>query len=127
MQSKPQLLSWLVCDAVHVDPSTGKQTLLGVFANIRGRQFPLVHPCMVWYLVLNDVPAGRHRLRISMAEDATRPRPLIEREFESAGPVQRINLINEVRNLTFLRPGDYGLLIEVDDELLLATSLVVSE
>ncbi len=127
MQSKPQVLSWLVCDAVHVDPSTGKQTLLGVFANIRARQFPLTHPCMVWYLVLNDVPTGPHRLRISMTADATRPRPLIEREFESPGPLHRINLINEIRNLTFAAPGDYGLLIEVDDELLLATSLVVSE
>ncbi|MFH1496197.1 MAG: hypothetical protein ABII82_00090 [Verrucomicrobiota bacterium] len=126
MQSKPQVLSWLICDAVHVDPSTGKQTLLGVFSNIRARQFPFTHPMMVWYLVLNDVPSGKHRMRISMTDDATHPRPLIEREFESHGPLQRINLINEIRNLTFHRPGDYGLLIEVDDELLLATSLNIT-
>lgn len=126
MQSKPQVLSWLICDAVHVDPSTGKQTLLGVFSNIRARQFPLIHPFMVWYLILNDVPAGPHRMRISMTTDATQPRPLIEREFESPGPLHRINLINEIRNLTFPLPGDYGLLIEVDDELLLATSINVT-
>lgn len=51
--------------------------------------------------------------------------PLIERSFESPGPLQRINLINEIRNLTFPDPGEYSILIEVDEELILATSLTV--
>ncbi|MDF3058414.1 MAG: hypothetical protein K0R17_2629 [Rariglobus sp.] len=40
MQSTPQVLAWLTCDGVHVDPGTGKHTILGVFSNIRGRSFP---------------------------------------------------------------------------------------
>lgn len=126
MQSKPQVLAWLTCDGVHIDPATGKHTILGIFSNIRGRQFPVVHPFMVWFLTLSDVPAGKHKIRIAMGLDPTNLTPLIEREFESQGPLQRINLINEIRNLSFPKPGDYSLVIDVDDEPLLATSITVS-
>jgi hypothetical protein len=126
VQSKPQVLAWLTCDGVHIDPATGKHTILGVFSNIRGRQFPVVHPFMVWFLTITDVPAGKHKIRISMGLEPTNLSPLIEREFDSQGPLQRINLINEIRNLSFPKPGDYSLLIEVDEEPLLATNIVVS-
>jgi hypothetical protein len=126
VQSKPKLLCWLTCDGVHIDPGTGKHTILGVFSNIRGRQFPVTHPFMIWFLTLSDVPAGEHKIKISMGVDPTDMQPLIERPFASQGQLQRINLINEIRNLTFPQPGDYGIMIEVDDEPLLATSLTVS-
>ncbi len=127
VQSKPQVLTWLTCDGVHIDPATGKHTILGVFSNIRGRNFPLTHPFMVWFLTLCDVPKGEHTIRISMGVDPTNLKPLIERAFQSQGPLQRINLINEVRNLSFPTPGDYGIMIEIDDEPLLATNLQVSQ
>ncbi|MBI2513599.1 MAG: hypothetical protein HYV96_16665 [Opitutae bacterium] len=126
MQSKPQLLVWLTCDGVHLDPGTGKHTILGVFSNIKGRSFPVVHPYMVWFMTLTDVAPGKHRIKISMSLDPTRPTELIHREFESQSPVHRINLINELRNLTFQQPGDYSILIEVDDEPILATSMAVT-
>jgi hypothetical protein len=126
MHSTPQVLAWLTCDGVHVDPGTGKHTILGVFSNIRGRQFPVVHPFMVWFLTLSDVPSGQHKIKISLGLDATSPQSLIERDFESQSPLQRINLINEIRNLSFPHPGDYSIIIEVDDEPLLVTSITVS-
>ncbi len=126
MRSKPQVLVWITCDGVHIDPGTGKHTLLGAFSNIRARQFPVVHPFMVWFLTLCDVPAGEHRVRISFGLDPANTVPLIDRTFESQSPVQRINLINEIRNLTLGQPGDYSILVEVDEEPLLATSLIVS-
>ena len=125
MQSKPQLLVWLTCDGVHIDPATGKHTILGVFSNIRGREFPLVYPYMVWFMTLTDVTPGPHRLKISMGPEPTKMQPLLEREFASESPLQRINLINELGHLTFPRPGDYTINIEVDDEPLLSTSLTV--
>lgn len=127
MQSKPQVLVWLTCDGVHIDPATGKHTILGVFSNIVARQFPFVHPYMVWFLTVSDVQAGSHKIRISMGVDPTQMQPLIERPFESKSPLQRINLINEVRNLTFPAAGQYDLLIEIDDEPLLATNIQVTQ
>ncbi len=126
VHSKPQLLAWLTCDGVHLDPGTGKHTILGVFSNIHGPRFPVTHPHMVWFLTLTDCAPGTHTLKISMGLDPTNPQPLIERPFESQNPTHRINLINEIRNLAFPEPGDYALLIEVDDEPLLATNLTVS-
>lgn len=126
MQSKPQVLVWITCDGVHIDPSSGKHTILGVFSNIRARQFPVVHPFMVWFMTLSDVPQGEHKIKISLGLDPANATPIIDRKFESQSPLQRINLINEIRNLNFDRPGDYSLIIEVDDEPLLATNITVS-
>ena len=126
MHSKPQLLVWLTCDGVHIDPATGKHTILGVFSNIQARQFPVVHPYMVWFLTLTDVQPGKHKIKLSIGLSETNPAGLIEREFESQSPLHRINLINELRNLRFEQPGDYHILIEVDDEPILASSMAVS-
>lgn len=82
---------------------------------------------MVWFFTLSDVPEGKHVIRISMGLDPTNMQQLIERPFESKGRLQRINLINEVRNLGFNEPGDYGIIIEIDDDPLLATNLQVSK
>lgn len=125
MKSKAQLLAWVTCDATHIDPATGKHTILGVFSNIKAGKFPVTHPLMTWFLTLTDCSTGQHEVRISMGNDPTRMQPLIKRTFESPGPLQRINLINEIRNLTFPEPGEYSILIEVDDEPILATSLTV--
>ncbi|MDD3180694.1 MAG: hypothetical protein PHQ04_10125 [Opitutaceae bacterium] len=127
MHSKPQLLVWITCDGVHIDPASGKHTILGVFSNIKARQFPVVHPFMVWFLTLTDVQPGTHRIRMSIGLDPTSLAELFQREFESQSPLHRINLINELRNCRFERPGDYSILIEVDDEPILATSLTVSQ
>jgi hypothetical protein len=127
MQSKPQLLAWLTCDGVHIDPGSGKHTILGVFSNIKGHRFPLTHPFMVWFLTITDCAPGAHKIRISMGiNPATQLQPLLERPFESQSPLHRINLINEIRGLTFQQAGEYSILIEIDDEPLLATSLSVS-
>jgi hypothetical protein len=126
MQSKPQLLAWLTCDGVHIDPATGKHTILGVFSNIPAHRFPATHPFMVWFMTLTDCSAGPHKVRILLGLEPTRMQPLLERTFESPGPLQRINLINELCNLTFPEAGDYSILIEVDDEPILATSLAVT-
>ena len=126
VQSKPSLLAWITCDGVHIDPASGKHTILGVFSNIKARSFPVTHPYMVWFLTLTDVQPGVHKIRMSMGLDPTNPAELLHREFESQSPLHRINLINELRNLRFEQPGDYNIVIEVDDDPILATSLTVS-
>jgi hypothetical protein len=126
VQSKPQLLAWLTCDGVHIDPGSGKHTILGIFSNIQARQFPVTHPFMIWFLTISDVSPGQHALKISMGVEGTVPQQLLERPFESQSPLHRINLINEIRNLSFPGPGEYELLVEIDDEVLLATSLTVT-
>ena len=126
MHSKPQLLAWLTCDAVHIDPATGKHTILGIFSNIKASHFPVIHNHMVWFLTITDCAQGEHRMKISLGLDPTGLTPLIERPFESMSPLQRINLINEIRNLNFPVPGDYTIQIDIDDEAILVTNLTIS-
>ena len=126
MHSKPQLLAWLTCDAVHIDPATGKHTILGIFSNIKAAHFPVTHNHMVWFLTIADCAQGQHKMKISLGLDPTALSPLIERPFESQSPVHRINLINEIRNLNFPIPGDYTIQVDIDDEAILVTNLTVS-
>ena len=126
MQSKPQLLTWVTCDGVHIDPGSGKHTILGVFSNIHAQAFPFVHPFMIWFLTITDCSPGAHRLKISMGRENELLRPLLERPFESQSPLDRINLLNEVRDLPFPTAGEYALMIEIDDEPLLATNIVLT-
>jgi hypothetical protein len=126
MQSKPQLLAWMMCDGVHIDPGSGKHTILGVFSNIQARKFPVNHPFMVWFLTITDCAVGEHKLKILFGMDDTQLKPLLERPFASQSPAHRLNLINEVQNLQFPRAGEYSIVIEIDDEPLLATSITVT-
>jgi hypothetical protein len=126
VHSKPQLLAWLTCDGVHIDPNSGKHTILGIFSNIHGAQFPMVYPFMIWFLSITDCAPGNHRLKISMGFGNETPRQLLERPFAAQSPLDRINLVNEIVSLPFTRPGEYSLLIEIDDEPLLATGIVVT-
>ena len=126
MPVKPQLLTWIICDAVHIDPATGKHYLLGCFTNLRARQFPAIHPRMIWFLTLTDLTMGNHVLRLSYGIEMESIRTIVERPFRSQNPLDKINLINELHNIRFEEPGTYQILIEVDNEPLLVNSLVVS-
>ncbi len=127
MATKPQLLTWIICDSVHIDPATGKHYLLGCFSNLKAKEFPAVHRRMVWFLTLTDLHPGEHVLRLSYGLDMENIRKLLERPFESHNPLDKINLINELRNLRFDEPGNYQILIEVDDQPLLVNSLGVHQ
>lgn len=115
-----------MCDNVHIDPATGKHFILGIFSNVRAREFPTKHPRMIWFLTLTDVPVGQHTLGISFGLPMGEMKQLISRDFESKSPLHRLNLINDIQNLAFEEPGSYSIVIEVDNEIVLATSLGVS-
>lgn len=115
-----------MCDSVHIDPATGKHYLLGCFSNIRAQKFPVVHPRMVWFLTLTDLKPGTHRLKLSMGRTMENMKKLIERDFESKNPLHKVNLINEMRNLSFDETGEYLILIEVNDDPILVTSFAIS-
>ncbi len=125
MQSKPQLLCFATCDGVHLDPTSGKYYLLGMFSSLRAAQYPVVHPQMVWFISLADVSIGDHQLRLSLSLPGEVPIMQVERQFESKSPLHRIHLVNQLKNLRFEQAGDYAAAIEVDDEPILVTSFGV--
>ena len=56
----------MMCDGVHIDPTSGKHYLMGTFSSIRVRSFPALHRRTVWLLTLTDVPVESHQLKILM-------------------------------------------------------------
>jgi hypothetical protein len=84
---------------------------------------------MIWFLSFSDLTKGKHMLKISigipMAEDE--PRTIINREFDSPGPQHRINLINDIQRLKFETPGNYSILIEIDEQVILASTFPITE
>ena len=127
MSTQPQVLAWITCDAVYADPATGKQTLLGIFTNLKAKKFPVSHPRMVWFLSFSDLTAGKHQLKISIGLPMEESRTIIEKEFESENAAQRINLINDIQGLQFEKPGNYAIVIEIDEHVVLASTLPVTQ
>ena len=84
---------------------------------------------MVWFLSFSDLTIGKHQLKMTiglpMAEED--PRTIINREFESPGPQHRINLINDIHRLKFEEPGNYSILIEIDEQVVLASTFSIIE
>lgn len=126
MSEKPQLLSFITCDGVHFDHASGKYFLLGIFSGIRAMRFPVKHPRMYWFLSLTECAAGNHKLVISMNLPTESPRHIVKRAFNSRGPNDRIHIVNEINNMEFEQPGDYTVMVEIDDEPLLVTSFQVN-
>jgi hypothetical protein len=122
---KPQLLSWLICDNVHIDPTTGKHFILGAFTHLRSRIFPLRYPRMVFFLTVVGVAEGKHKLKITMGLPMEESVTLAEREFEVQGPMQRICLINDFQNVPFAKPGQYMISIDIDGEQFFMTTFPV--
>ncbi len=127
MSVKPQLLAWITCDAIYVDPYSGKHTLLGIFSSLKAPKFPVTHPRMIWFLTLTDVGVGDHLLKIRIGLPMGESKQIVDRKFVSQSPAHRINLINEVKNLEFEEPGNYSIQIEIDDQMVLAISFPIFE
>ena len=127
MMEKPTLLCWLTCDGVHIDPDSGKHSLLGIFSSLVSEHYPFTCPYMIWFLSITDCTPGEHVLRITMGSNPVDRKQILERPFKAQSPTDRIGMVNEIKNMTVMRPGDHSITIEIDDEILLVTSLIVTK
>jgi hypothetical protein len=100
---------------------------MGVFSGIRAGQFPATHPRMFWFLILTELSEGEHTLKISMGLPAEEPVLTAERSFQAQNPLQRVHLVNEIKNARFERPDNYAVTIEVDNDPILVTNFPVSQ
>jgi hypothetical protein len=82
---------------------------------------------MVWFLTLTDLQPGEHTLRLSYGLTMENLSRIVERTFSSRNPLDKLNLVNDLHNLKFSEPGVYQILVEVDEEPIVVTSLAVQE
>jgi|SaaInlV_125m_DNA_1040241.scaffolds.fasta_scaffold26212_3 hypothetical protein len=129
INTKCRVNTFLTCDAVHVDPATGKHTILGIFSSLRGKDFPIVHPKMVWFLSLSELTKGEHHLKMSIADltGELDTRVIIDRHFDTPDPLVKVNLVNDIHRLKFVEAKNYSIVVEVDDEIVFVDSFPVRD
>ena len=123
----PVPLAMVVCDHVHVDGISGKHTIVGTFAHVRG-PLPAVIPEMGIYIALTD---GRGRLPIQVRlVDVGELRPPIF-DIEGTLTFKNPNAVGEsginVLNVTFPKQGDYVLQLIVADKVIMERKVIVDD
>jgi hypothetical protein len=129
ISTKCRVNAFMLCDGVHVDPATGKHSLLGIFSSLKGKSFPVIHPKMVWFLSLSELTKGEHKLKMSLADPTGEldTRVIVDRVFEAPDPRHRVNLVNDIHRLRIIEAKNYSIVIEVDDEIVFVDTLVIKD
>lgn len=126
-RTTPQPLAWVICDAIHLEMSSAKPYLLGVFSTIECPAFPAIHPNFACYLSLTECSIGPHRFEIFFGLNPLSLRPLLSRWFQSAGHDDLVHIFEQIPNLRLDGPGNYCMQIKVDDDVILCTNLLVRQ
>ena len=93
----------VICDAVWVDPNTGKATILGTFAALSAREFPVVSNKFAVYTALTDIH-GSIGLRLDLVDaDELEPVVLAETEVGDLTPVEVVEAVFELDSVEFPR------------------------
>jgi hypothetical protein len=125
-QTAPYVLAMVVCDNVHVDPTTGKKTLLGLFTSVSASQFPIRINSMVLYAAITD-GHGPTPIEVKLV-DVNESRPPIfkaEAMIPFDDPRVVIEFLNLMLNLEFPEPGEYRLQLFGCKQLLMERRIVV--
>lgn len=98
----PKALSFLVCDYIHRDTSTGKATLIGCFANLFTPSFPIKVPMMAVYAVVTN-GHGKVPIRVRII-DAEEEREAVNDslfEVEFTDPRMTAEVVGFLTDVTF--------------------------
>ncbi len=124
----PIPLAMVVCDAIWVDPSTGKRTILGVFSEIGASVFPAVHPLIAVHVDLTDgqgaIPI---KLQLLDVDEEGEPIHVAEEQVEFPDPRTIITMAVHMAEIAFPRPGEYRLQLFARNEFLMERRLFVRQ
>ncbi len=105
----------LVCDLAIREAETGKFSLIGIFESITTAALPTLHPQLSVYVKLTDAE-GHYPLRLELVQLET---ATIVARAESGLDVKdrmgSVELVLELRNLTFGEPGLYEFRLLAND------------
>jgi hypothetical protein len=128
---KPFCLAMVLCEAAHRCPATGKWTILGTFARLQSKIFPIKCQFVV-YFVLTDgngdipvgfrvVPADHEFSGESQHDNTEEPEPTI---IHFSDPLLSIEGVIGIR-LELSQHGVYHCELYSGDEVLMARRLIV--
>jgi hypothetical protein len=125
--TEPHVLAMVVCDNIHVDPGTGKRTLLGTFSGLFSHRFPTAYPLMAVYVAMTDC-RGKFPVLLQIVDVNEERDPVfrIEGEAESTDPLLVMELNFLLGNVVFTQPGEYRVQFFAAGEPLMERRLIVS-
>lgn len=121
----PFALALVVADSVHVDPGSGKATILGTFSTIFAMEFPAVHQIMAVYFAVTD---GREKCDLNIRiVDVDEENTLIESSVSVVfdDPRNVIEGMTAFMGVSFPQPGEYRLQLRCHEELLLERRIML--
>lgn len=123
----PFALSMILCDAVHIDQSTGKAFLLGCFSSIGAETFPARHPRMTVFAEVTDC-RGRTPFSVRVIDVDERQPPLVEATttIELTDPLEIRMLVLPLEDLVFPEPGEYRVQLLSGDAPLVERRLLLT-
>jgi len=115
----------IIADYASIDKSNGKLNVLGIFARINARDFPVTHERLAVVVRFKpDIadPVDGHSLQVSLvnADDHSSIIKIdgpVKLPLANAGPRPDFSLVLELNNLVFPTPGEYRFEIWGDGEL----------
>jgi hypothetical protein len=131
-----KLLILSIADHAYIDNATGKIYILGAFNRITplaSATFPLRHSVMmlVTKLASDPLETGEYLLGIALADEDGNELLRINQPFKmrpsQGGLPSEFNVVVELRDIVFPRAGEFQFRIEVDNEPLGNTVLVVTD
>jgi hypothetical protein len=118
----------VVCDSIHIDPSTGKRYLLGTFSIIHAVEFPATHPVLCLYVSMTN-GRGDTPIRIQLIDADEEREPIFVNEaevpFDDPRTVVEMGIV--LQNITFEAPGEYRFQLFASDEFLMERRILVND
>ena len=113
----PEVKSFLVADTVLQEKGTNKWSVIGVFDQVVGPQFPLARSGVGLYIKLADAD-GRYKLRIEFRDGEDKCLTFLDGiEIATQGPVSSLDLGVQTQNLVIPKPGRYHFMLYINGEL----------
>ncbi len=123
----PNLNAMLICDLTIREERTGKVSLIGVFESIAATTFPTVHRALAVYAKLSDAE-GEYDIRLELVrlDDA---RTVAEGRMAAkfADRLTAAELIFNLENLPFERPGRYEFRLHANERFVAGKSFTVMQ
>jgi hypothetical protein len=125
---RPVGLAMVVCDNIHIDPGTGKRTLLGTFWAIHCKTFPAVVPMIAVYVAATEFKVSMS-LAMRIVDVGGEREPILEIRGESdiADPLAVLEANYLAANVAFPEPGEYRVQFLAGGSLIIERRLIVAE
>ena len=124
----PLCHAFIVCDQVITDRKTGKKSVIGAFSRITANDFPACHPSLSLYVALSS-SSGTGKVSVEFVQEKTDEAlfRIHSNDLVLKGPNHVIELVFELRSLTFPSPGIYLFRLKADEYLVIQNKFVLEK